>query len=209
MIQGVGNLLPTAWVVQLWEAAVSAECRGTQGGYCLIQLIILVFFHLSGFPFFLPKIVLKEPLCVPAGSTPWLSNKGRTSQLLLGFDQAPIVKRGRNSGGSSSPLCSSSVRDALTAAGLPEDRGEATAHSLQPDVEETWTRPLSERGNSRAALAAVGRRKPQTCPWGDFSTLVTSVYPALKQRKAAGEGQTSTLSGVTDSLGSAHASVQK
>lgn len=65
VIQGVGNLLPTAWVVQLWEAALSAECRGTQGGYCLIQSIILVFFHLSVLHFFLPKMMLKNPLLCP------------------------------------------------------------------------------------------------------------------------------------------------
>ena len=40
--------------------------------------------------------MLKEPLCVPLGSTPLHCNKGHTSSLLLGFDQVPILKSGGN-----------------------------------------------------------------------------------------------------------------
>lgn len=96
VIQGVGNLLPTAWVVQLWEAALSAECRGTQGGYCLIQSIILVFFHLSVLHFFLPKMMLKNPLLCPTWKHTLVVQQGM-SLLLLGFDQAPVLKRGGDS----------------------------------------------------------------------------------------------------------------
>lgn len=75
---------------------LSTACRSTKEVTVSSRQLSLLFFHLSSFHFSLPKIMLKEPPCVPLRSTPLHCNKGCTSPLLLGFDQVPILKSGGN-----------------------------------------------------------------------------------------------------------------
>lgn len=81
------TLLPTARIVHLGEAALSAERGGTEEVTVSSSQLSLSF---------CPNLCLKNPLCVLLGRTPLHCNKGRTSPLLLGFGQVPILKSGGN-----------------------------------------------------------------------------------------------------------------